>query len=523
MSDLPVEVLQDVQGNILGGFNKDHQVFVFLRFTEVAQACAWLRALRPEVADSEQVLAFNQLFKLIRARQRREGAVQATWVNVAFTYPGLQALGVPDGDLQQFPQDFQQGMRARAGEIGDVGVNAPENWVPPLHEAVMHALLLIAADSESDLDAELARQLRRASDHAIDIVFIQQGEARRDQPGHEHFGFKDGVSQPGIRGVTPSAPGNPDQGDPGQDLLFPGEFVLGLPMMKRPPQPTPPGGYGPPSPQGATATPADFENPGDPSPAIPAWTQYGSYLVFRRLRQDVPAFRAFVNDNAATSGMTSDLMGAKLVGRYASGAPLERTADEPAALDTQLADPSIADSSLLGDDKINNFEYGADPDGDIVPRAAHIRKAYPRDEATIGGGEIDTQTHRLLRRGIAFGASFVASARPPSRRAGEVEYPFDRGLLFLCYQQSIAEQFEFVQRSWVNAADFPDPSRPDGQDPIIANDGSDSPFLLPGTPQGHIDLMQKWVTTTGGEYFFSPSLSGLDHLAAPPPASQPQQ
>jgi Dyp-type peroxidase family len=514
MADLPVEIIQDVQGNILGGFNKDHQVLVFLRFTDEQQARSWLQALTPEIADSEQVLKFNELFKLMRRRQSREGAVQATWINVAFTHPGLRALGVSDGDLQQFPVEFQQGMRARADQIGDVGENAPANWVAPLRDAEIHALLLLAADAQSDLDRELTRQLRDASDHAIDIVFIQEGEARRDQPGHEHFGFKDGVSQPGIRGVTPpNNPQDPNQGQPGQDLLFPGEFVLGLDAMKEPPEPAPPSGYQPQPQQGVSATPADFDNPGDPSPAAPAWTQHGSYLVFRRLRQDVPAFRTFVNDNANGLGMTPDLMGAKLVGRYASGAPLERTADEPAGLDTEAADPSIQNPSLLNDDKINNFEYGDDPDGEIVPRAAHIRKAYPRNEATIGGGEADTQTHRLLRRGIAFGASFVPSARPPSKRAGAVEYPHDRGLLFLCYQHSIAKQFEFVQRSWVNAANFPDPTRPDGQDPIIANDGAQGPFLLPGTQAGHIDLMQTWVRTTGGEYFFSPSLTALAQLS----------
>lgn len=517
MADLSDDVIRDVQGNILGGFNKDHQVFVFLRFTNEVEARSWVGDLTPEIADSEQVLKFNDLFKLMRNRQSREGAVQATWVNVAFTHPGLRALGVPDGDLQQFPEEFQQGMRARAAEIGDVGANAPANWVPPLREAEIHALLLLAADARSDLDRELTRQLQRASDHAVDIVFIQEGEARRDQPGHEHFGFKDGVSQPGIRDVTPpNNPHDPDQGEPGQDLLFAGEFVLGLEAMRRPPQPPPPSGYDPQPQQGVTATPADFDNPGDPSPAAPAWTQHGSYLVFRRLRQDVPGFRAFVNDNANKLGITPDLMGAKLVGRYASGAPLERTADEPADLDTQTADPSIQNPSLLDPDKINNFEYGDDPDGEIVPRAAHIRKAYPRDEATIGGGEIDTQTHRLLRRGIAFGSSFVSSARPPSKHAGAVEYPRDRGLLFLCYQHSIADQFEFVQRSWVNAANFPDPNHPDGQDPIIANDGEQQPFLLPGTQAGHIDLMQSWVQTTGGEYFFSPSLTALaQQLSAP--------
>jgi len=234
--------------------------------------------------------------------------------------------------------------------------------------------------------------------------------------------------------------------------------------------------------------------------------------VFRRLSQDVPAFDTFVTQAAGEDQIAESLIGAKLVGRYKSGCPLERTKDEDPGLDPQIADPSIADRSLLDDNKINNFEYGNDPAGNLVPRASHIRKVYPRDEATPGGGEVDTQTHRIIRRGIAYGAPYDPGAPSRTRQAGDVQFPDDRGLLFLCYQHSIEAQFEFLQKFWVNNPNFPEAG--DGQDPIIAQEAEPRSFSTPELQHTPLTIKQ-FVTTTGGEYFFSPSISALEKLSSP--------
>ena len=302
--------------------------------------------------------------------------------------------------------------------------------------------------------------------------------------------------------TRPIAHVDPHHGDPGQDLVFPGEFVLGYPRMQRPQEP-PESAVCPEGP--VREGEADFEEPGAIASSGPGWTVNGSYLVFRRLRQDVPAFRNFVTDLAQAEGISVDLAGAKLVGRYASGAPLERTADQAPDFDPQAADPSRADPSILGSDRINNFEFGADASGEIVPRAAHIRKVYPRDEATPGGGEGDTQTHRILRRGIPFGRSYDL------RDADDDAFPDDRGLLFLCYQAAIAEQFEFVQRCWVGNRDFPQPG--DGVDPVISQGDGLRDFSLPGGRDPVVCPLPHLVTTTAGEYFFQPSISALRLLA----------
>ncbi len=147
-------------------------------------------------------------------------------------------------------------------------------------------------------------------------------------------------------------------------------------------------------------------------------------------------------------------MGANLVGRYRSGCPFETIKSLP-DFDPLKGDPLDPNSEnhaigtlkddVLKDEHINNFQYADDPQGFLVPRAAHVRKVYPRDAATPGGGEADTQTRRILRRGITFGASFIEGSPSGSPNAADAAFPNDRGLNFLCYQADIQEQFEFLQ------------------------------------------------------------------------------
>jgi Dyp-type peroxidase family len=506
--------LDSIQGNSFGGFNKDFQSLLFLQFTDQAEGRAWVATMAKEVATSAEVIAFNSLFKQLKARRGGElGLLKVTWANLAFTHSGLEALGVPSSDLASFPQAFRDGMKQRAAIIGDVGDSDPNQWVGRLGSKDVHAVMIVASDTQADLHQQVSRYVQNImANGTINLIFVQEGAVRLDQPGHEHFGFKDGVSQPGIRGVDqPDDPvGNPDQGHPGQDLLQPGEFVLGYPTQI--PHLDPP-----------NTGPSPNPNEGPISQSGPSWTVDGSYLVFRRLRQRVPSFHTYVTEKAAEQGLTDDQMGAKLVGRWASGAPLEKRKDEPAGpFVLPPVDPGITDPTLPGDDaRNNNFEYGDDPDGQIVPRAAHIRKAYPRDEdtpvANPKDSESDTQTHRLLRRGIPFGTSFRPSLGATSHGA-EPLFPHDRGLLFLCYQTDLERQFEFVQNAWVNNVDFPKPG--DGQDPIIAQRDAHRTFTLPkgpGAKAAHLKLMKHFVVTTGGDYFFQPSIEALGLLGQPLP------
>ena len=539
--------LEQIQGNILGGFNKDFQTFLFLRFNghDNASARDWVGGIAGEVASAGEVGAFDRLFKLVNSRRGGElGVVKATWMNVAFTHKGVEYLGAADAG--RFPREFKEGMKARADANLDTGASAPAKWVAAL-QGEIHALMIVASDSQEDLGEHVLRYVHNLGVHGVQLVYLQEGAVRQDEPGHEHFGFRDGVSQPGVRhfdshvGALTGGDGRakPIHGNPGQDRLHAGEFVLGYPTQKlerkdcgggKAVNPNP--DEGPLSPKHQAAGKGGFVVEAEESPA---WGANGSYLVFRRLAQNVGGFRDMVRKLAESGQLgTTDpaVVGAKLVGRYKSGAPLELTEDQkaliaakklPVDFDPTKGDPSRAVALALGvtgqtlpnegdlaeDRRLNNhFEYGDDP-GAVVPRAAHIRKVYPRDEARPDGDENDSQTHRILRRGIPFGTSF----RPSLGAAGHggkpgVEEPGDRGLLFLCYQSSLKRQFEFVQRQWVHKKDFPKPG--DGQDPIIAQT-ADGKFALQGEDglnKAHVEVMQ-FVRMTGGEYFFQPSIAAL--------------
>ena len=185
--------------------------------------------------------------------------------------------------------------------------------------------------------------------HAIEPLYSEMGQVRPGrQRGHEHFGFRDGISQPGIRGLTRrSRPQRePDQGLPGQDLIWPGEFVFGYPTQR----------------------PDDVHRPGPAVPLPTAWARNGSFMVFRRLEQLVPEFHRFIAAHAAALEIGADLLGARLFGRWQSGAPLERA--------------PLRDDIALANDKLrnNDFDYGDDAFQRRCPYAAHIRKTYPRDD-----------------------------------------------------------------------------------------------------------------------------------------------
>jgi Dyp-type peroxidase family len=509
----PTLALSDIQGNSLGGFNKDFQANLFLKFTSAAAGRAWITEISDDVADSSSgdVLDYNNEFKRLKkaGQAKPEALIQALWVNLAISFQGLKALGINATDLAKFPPAFSEGMAARAATIGDAGNSAPANWIPPFTQpSDIHAVLLIAADHPGVLQKNVTAITTSAKFTAgVTILLNQAGRTRPDLPGHEHFGFKDGISQPGVRGVDPPDDpiANPNQAHPGQDLLWPGEFVVGYPTQ---------------IPKLGTDGISPNPSPGPVSASGPAWTVNGSYLVFRRLRQDVPAFEKNVKALAKTLGWSEDLTGAKLVGRYKSGCPIEKTefhplpytppSNDPA--DPHHGNPLLATSNTLN----NNFEFDDDPIGSICPMSAHVRKAYPRDEFTPAGNppnhpddsESATQTRRVLRRGIPYGAPYD----PHDAASATV----DRGLLFLAYQNDIQNHFEFIQSAWVNNAGFP--PTPPGIPPLLGAPGVDP--IMSQTPNGNMLIdptkppvsINHFVITTGGEYFFSPSISALEGI-----------
>ena len=486
-SSLPLRGSTTIQGDVLAGFRKDHEQFLFLRVADEKSGRAWLADISPRVAATREVASFNERFSV--ARRHGGGtdpeAMAALWVGVSLTAAGLHEIAVDDpfgGLATDAFGAFRRGAHGSAERLGDVGEDAPERWLFGRPDQPIHAVLIVAADRLDDIGRELERQREAAARHGAYIVFEQSGgtlPGRRS--GHEHFGFKDGISQPGVRGFDEADPAAADEvkGKPGVDLIAAGEFVLG------------------------------HEDSQGVVPAAPGWMRDGSFQVIRRLGQDVPGWWAQVQGSATAVGsatLSADALAAKLVGRWRSGTPLALSA----AVDSRAG---------LDRSRDNDFEYDDDPDGDHTPRFAHIRKVYPRKADPPGPGA-SVDRHRIIRRGIPFGLRFD----PAQGRGFGVDAP--RGLVFVAYMARIEDQFEFLQAAWANFAKFPevvtnhDTPAADGPDPVIGQDAAGAAVRLRHGGQEIELALRRFVRTEGALYTFTPSLPVLTALATGTPLAQ---
>lgn len=482
----PTTQLQDVQGGAIGFF-KDHQRLLFVNFADAASGKAVLTELIPTVSNGLEVRRFNDAYSENRRHGGDPNALQSTWVNVWLSRTGLAFIGA--AGLETFPTEFAGGMGARASVNGDVGASDPQTWQAPFTAgAEPHAVIVIAGDNLDDLDSRRASIEDLLARHSAAITGGQNGDTRPAPfTGHEHFGFKDGISQPSVDQFIDSGTGGTI---PAGDVFigYPDSDgnISGQPVATPPPAPT---AYNP-TPIPPTAQP------------LPAWTHNGSFVVYRKLRQDVAAFKNAIASAAPAVGLSADQLAAKTVGRWPSGAPMERVPACPLQVDPASTDPSTTAADVLNAASINAFDFSDDPDGNNVPRAAHIRKMNPRADVLPDG---DTSTkHRMVRRGIPYGPEFDPAEPAYGQTVPDAQ---DRGLLFVNYQASIARIFEFVQAHWANRDDFQKVG--DGKDPIISQDAPSGVFLVPG--HGQVSFA-RWVTTVGGGYFFAPSLSGLTAL-----------
>ena len=435
-----------IQGSVYPGFNKDEQAFLWLRFPAADSARAWLGETVSELTSAGAVVTFRAL-RAQREMRPELADLRSTWVNVAFSRAGLDLLAPTP--LGTFPEPFEQGMAARAGVLGDTPVTWRFGGTP---DTDAHALVIIGADTAADLSRTLDVHRSRLARHGARDLFLEifgrecrgaklPGELR----GHEHFGYRDGISEPRLDGL----PGT-------------GDFVLGYP-----------------------------DSAGQESGSGPAWTRDGSYLVFRRLHQDVAGFHQALEALAKSTGFKNRAqLGAKLFGRWPSGAKLTDPIQE--------SDPGTGAPA-----EYTASEFAADSSGERVPRFAHVRKAHPRDPSAGG------LPPRLLRRGIPYGPP-LAATEPDGLPQDDGR---DRGLLFAAYQVDLGRQYELVQR-WLNERNLPVPQA--GQDPI-AGQGEEptrvvlrSSNTLPATFDIH-----HYVSMTGGGYFFTPSLSAARFLADP--------
>ncbi len=459
-------MLANLQGNILKGHGRERTANVFLRIKRGKSAAArtfFRKYAALKVMSAADQLQAAAIFKR-EGNKSRSALVTRPFIAIVFSKSGYTALGIPAAST---PGDgaFAAGLQSRQGLLND----------PPAakwhrgYRGELHAMILIGGSADNP-NSELSKQVEKeikelvklAPASAITFVGVERGRGYRNakKDGLEHFGYVDGRSQPLL---TEADIARENQGQP-TPLQWDPAFPLSQVLVK------------------------------DPAVADP--NVFGSYFVFRKLEQNVKAFKKAeetlqgqLEALAAGVGKTfpDELAGAMIVGRFEDGTPVEMQS-------TDGLHPVP-----------NNFGFANDMQGLKCPFHSHIRKTNPRgDTARLFGVPLASErAHIMARRGITYGKRKQVDGEFKDSPSGKV------GLLFMAYQSNIGNQFEFTQASWANTEGFVKPGT--GVDPVIGQGG----VLAQQHPAGWNDaaapkkssFFGDFVTMKGGEYFFAPSLA----------------
>ena len=397
----------------------------------------------------------RRLHPFVDSGRHAADPAQDAWITVAFSYRGLEALGVPRDSLDSFAPEFRQGMAARAAELGDVGQSSPEHWEKPLGTADVHVALSVISPDASRLET-LAERARRAHEQLPGIEVVWRQDCYQLPTGRTSFGFKDGIGQPAVEGS-----GIPPTNSKERPIKA-GEIILGY---------------------------RDETGELAPMPTPELLGRNGTYIVFRKLHTRVAAYRQYLRAKAA-SREEEALLGAKMVGRWQSGTPL-------------VLAPEHDDPELGADSKRNNeFLYGDDLRGFKCPAGAHARRANPRD-ALDGEGNVNVRLHRMIRRGTSYGPMLPEGVLEDD---GE-----ERGIIFVFAGAHLKRQFEFVKTQWLNDGIFI--GAPAERDPLVGPSDGSSSFTIPTRPiRRRLQELPPFVVTRGGEYLFAPGLRALRWL-----------
>jgi Dyp-type peroxidase family len=519
------------QGIVISGFKSlPSGIAMFLQFTwdengptdpVTRGKGAWLAAL-----DTDTVAAISDA----DGKDERAAAL-------AFTWTGLQKMGLGADALATFSDPFREGMyqEDRLRRLGDCvwqrwqktvidggplwSANTPVRTSddevspgdgPPEREEVqfktdktVHALLLLYEADEPKARNWASAVETKLNAHKVTVVHrlpldlrIEKGIAR------EHFGFADGLSQP-IPYDEKSGEDAPvcvvlDNGQPVErDKLHGvplGEILLGHTNAHHETAP------GPVVVDDDRAAKAELPTDGAPE-GFRNLGLDGSYMVVRELRQDVAAFWESLEDNAAhivaldpgvADVVTAEWLAERVVGRSIDGHLL--------CPGGGLLPP--ANTAGYPDNDFRFFE--TDPDGLGCPLGSHVRRANPRDGLASDKGSAQTlldaaNFHRILRRGRKYGTTLKDRMKDDKA---------DRGLLFICLNTDIARQFEFVQQTWLLNPNFA--TLFDETDPLVGPEGR---FTIPKDPLRKIVNVKTFIQMAGGEYFFLPSMPALKYLA----------
>jgi Dyp-type peroxidase family len=457
---------EDVQGIVLSGYG------------ELLDSAYLLWRFQPDDLPRKKKWLSNLATRLTPSCPGPSSKTQPA-MNLALTPSGLRHLGIEEPTLNSFSFEFLEGMapaRApgtpiprRTNILGDLEASSPEFWDwGGWNERTrdIDGLLMLFAEKgnlEKLIEAEMAAMHGIADGKPI----VLRGQLFSDKK--EHFGFADGLSQPKIEGRPKRRRDGNSRKEKSEiklgSTVEPGEFLLGYQNERR-----------------ACITNGNGRD----------IRRNGSYLVFRQLEQDVPAFNAFVSDVAKKLGETEDWVAARLLGRCKNGDPL--VAEKPNGSE---------------EDAKNNFlYYYEDRSGLQCPIGAHIRRANPRDSL---GPDPETalrlsKMHRIIRRGRPYGERWDPNAANADGEKAE------RGMLFIALNADIAGQFETIQHSWINNPRFN--GLYTGTDPISHFPDGEGITIQSRPANIRIDRPKPFVRVRGGAYFFLPGIRALRDIAS---------
>src|SRR5436190_23588599 len=274
---------EDIQHLLLTRVPATTGRYEFLTFHQPAEGRAWLSGILDKVASGQAAS------EAVEREQR--------WVSVAFTWQGLRALGVDEQPLATFPKEFQEGMPARAQMLGDTDRNSPDTWVGGLASPALHAIAILFARNAAERE-RVTREHQAFLARAPGVEAISSLDLDGIPPfthAHEHLGYRDRLSEPQIEGseVQPT----PGSGAP----VKAGEFILGH---------------------------VDESGELVPSPKPEVLSRNGTFMAYRRLQEHVGAFRDFLRQHGGLTAEGQELIAAKLMGRWRSGAPLVLAPDK---------------------------------------------------------------------------------------------------------------------------------------------------------------------------------------------------
>ena len=432
--------LGDIQSNILGSPPWRQ---AFYRFLTIVDPQAFKQGLARLQGLGEMVGFITA--EPFAQRKGPNGPRLKKSLNIGFTWTGLKQLGLAQECLDGMTLAFQQGMAERAQILGDVDQSAPDAWPGLLGQKDIHVLIAAfcmdgdVKDYWREIETSLGLNPRAAGTAFPGCKVIHEESGARieeDGKSYEPFGFRDGIGQPAIEGFDELKPGSK------KTPIAAGEFILGYKDV-----------------DGNDQIAANLV--GEPLRDL---CDNGSYMVFRKIEQDVETFRRDVAALKHAAG--GEDVATRFVGRRHDGTSLAVDEGEARA-------PS---------DDLDDFNYAADPDGMKCPFGSHARRTNPRTA--------ESTRHRIIRRGIPY------------------ENGDRQGMLFVCFNARIDAQFEFLQSEWCKKGDFLG-AFTDMRDPLIGGGGT---FLDPGRLVPF--SLQSYVAVRGGEYFFVPGLAALGRIAS---------